>query len=409
MSRSPRPTTRRAWGTDDTGCVILHVDMDSFFASVELLDAPELRGRAVIVGGRERGVVTSATYEARAYGVHAAMPIGRARRLCPHATFLPGRHQRYREVSRQVMDVVRSLTDTVESISIDEAFLDVSGARRRLGSPVQIATLLRQRVRDEVGVPASVGIASTKHVAKLATTYAKPDGMLLVAHDQTIPFLHHLPVGALWGVGEKTRATLMAHGVRTVEALAHTPVESLARWIGTSAAQHLYALAWGRDARAVEPTRVEKSVGTETTFGQDVSDRLELERVMLGQAHECAVRLRAEGYETARVAIKVRFSDFHTLSRSRAIVPTQTGAVIAEVARELLRSVSLGSRSVRLVGVRAEGLVNAAETGFHDSLDGSEVRHRAELAMDEVTSRFGSGALAPGSLVRRHREGEVSH
>ena len=187
MSRSAPVKDRRTWGEDDSGCTILHVDMDSFFASVEILDNPALAGRPVIVGGGERGVVTSATYQARAYGVHAAMPTSRARRICPAAIIVPGRHHRYREVSHEVMEIVHSITDRVEVLSIDEAFLDVAGAQRRLGSPVEIAALLRERVRDEVGVPASVGIASTKHVAKLATTYAKPDGMLLVSEDQTIP------------------------------------------------------------------------------------------------------------------------------------------------------------------------------------------------------------------------------
>lgn len=398
VSRNAPTQHRRAWGEDDSGCTILHVDMDSFFASVEILDNPRLAHGPLIVGGGERGVVTSATYEARAYGIHAAMPMSQARRLCPQATVVPGRHHRYREVSREVMEIVRSITERVEVLSIDEAFLDVTGALRRLGSPTTIAALLRQRVRDEVGVPASIGIASTKHVAKLATTYAKPDGMLLVSRDQTIPFLHHLDVGAIWGVGATTRKLLESRGIRTVEQLANTPREILSRWLGAALAHRLHDLAWGRDPRGVETARVEKSIGTETTFRADISQRSELDRVMLSQSHECAARLRREGYEATRVAIKVRFSDFRTISRSRTIVPTQTGGEIGDVARALLDSVAIPSGGVRLIGVRAEGLVPADATGFHDSFF-SPSRHQAEVVMDAVAEKFGRSAIAPGSLI----------
>lgn len=403
MSRSAPVKDRRTWGEDDSGCTILHVDMDSFFASVEILDNPALAGRPVIVGGGERGVVTSATYQARAYGVHAAMPTSRARRICPAAIIVPGRHHRYREVSHEVMEIVHSITDRVEVLSIDEAFLDVAGAQRRLGSPVEIAALLRERVRDEVGVPASVGIASTKHVAKLATTYAKPDGMLLVSEDQTIPFLHHLNVGAMWGVGETTRAALESKGVRTVEQLAHTPPETLARWLGPALAHRLHELSWGRDDREVSPGRVEKSIGTETTFRADVRERKELERVLLSQAHECAARLRKEGFEATRVTIKIRFSDFRTITRSRTIVPSQIGAELGDVARSLFGAVTIPAGGVRLIGVRAEGLVSADATGFQDLLL-APPRHQAELAMDEITQRFGHTAITPASLLEPREE-----
>lgn len=372
--------------------------MDSFFASVEILDNPELTGRPVIVGGGERSVVTSATYEARAHGVHAAMPMSQARRLCPAAVVVPGRHERYRAVSREVMTIVRSMTQRVEALSIDEAFLDVSGARRRLGPPLEIAHLLRQRVRGEVGVPASVGVASTKHVAKLATTYAKPDGVLLVSRDRTIDFLHHLDVGALWGVGATTRTTLESKGVRNVEQLAQVPPDTLARWLGTALGHRLHDLAWGRDPREVTPEMSGKSMGTETTFHSDVTDRTELARVLFAQAHECATRLRHEELETTRVSIKVRFSDFRTITRSRAIIPSQVGANIGDVARSLLDEVSIPNGGVRLIGVRAEGLVHLDHAGLQDDFF-SPPRHRAEIAMDAVTSRFGRAAISPGSLI----------
>lgn len=404
MSRSAPVKDRRTWGEDDSGCTILHVDMDSFFASVEILDDPSLANRPLIVGGGERGVVTSATYDARAYGVHAAMPIGRARRLCPAAVVVPGRHHRYREVSSEVMAIVRSITEIVEVLSIDEAFLDVSGAQRRLGSPAHIAAHLRSRIRQEVGVPASVGVASTKHVAKLATTYAKPDGLLVVSRERTIEFLHHLDVGAMWGVGEATRGILESKGVRTVEQLAHTPREVLTRWLGSALAYRLHELSWGRDAREVTGERVEKSVGSETTFREDLRTRVELNRVLLTQSHECAMRLRGEGFEATRIAIKIRFSDFRTITRSRSVVPTQTGAAIGEIARSLLDAVAIPESGVRLLGVRAEGLVRADATGFQDMLLGTPARHQAEIAMDAVTAKFGRSAITPGSLVESSEE-----
>ncbi|MGM0384832.1 MAG: DNA polymerase IV [Actinomycetota bacterium] len=399
MSRGPRPA-RRDWGDDDTGCTILHVDMDSFFAAVELLERPELAGRPVVVGGGPRGVVTSATYEARAFGIHAAMPISRARRLCPQAVFLPGRRGRYLEVSREVMAVISSTTPVFEPVSIDEAFLDVAGSLRRLGTPTRIATVVRERVREEVGVVASVGVATTKHVAKLASAAAKPDGMLLVPADRSVEFLHSLPVGALWGVGGRTGDVLASRGVRSVEDLAHVPVATLERWVGGAVAARLHELAWGRDPRPVETEHVEKSVGTETTFGSDVGDRGELERTVLRQSHDCARRLRAGGLEATRVGIKVRFSDFTTITRSRVLpAPSQVGGVIAAVARSLLDGVRIPPGGVRLIGVRAEHLVDVTASGFQWTVDGSDNSHRAELAMDAVRRRFGASSLSPASLL----------
>ena len=213
MSRAPRnENVRRDWGGDDTATPIMHVDMDAFFAAVELVDRPELRGLPVIVGGAHRGVVLSATYEARAAGVQSAMPMSRARALCPQAIVIPPDHRRYCDVSKSVMRILGDITPVIEPLSIDEAFLDVSGARRRIGSPARIGELIRARIADELDVAASVGIASTKFVAKLASSHAKPDGMLLIPHEATVPFLHSLPVGALWGVGERTEADAGALG-----------------------------------------------------------------------------------------------------------------------------------------------------------------------------------------------------
>lgn len=398
MSR--RAITRRDWGSDDTGAHILHVDMDSFFASVEILDDPALTGRPVIVGGGERGVVTSATYEARARGIHAAMPMGQARRLYPDAVYVRGRIERYREVSRQVMAVLSSITPELEQVSVDEAFLDVSGSLRRLGSPVEIGTLIRRRIREEVGVPASVGIAGTKHVAKLASQGAKPDGLLLIPVVATVPFVQSLPVGALWGVGHAAEEALTRRGVRTVEQLARIPEPTLARWLGEASASRLLELAWGKDDRQIETERIEKSIGTETTFSGDVTDRSELERVLLRQSHECGVRLREAGLLASRISIKVRFSDFSTITRSRTLTgPIRTGTEIAATARALFAVVAIPRSGIRLIGVRTEGLLDGAVAGFQPSFDTPATAQEAEDAMDRVRRRFGTQTVTPASLL----------
>lgn len=405
MSRGPR-AERRDWGGDDSGCHILHVDMDSFFAAVEILDRPELAGRPVVVAGSDRGVVTSATYEARACGVHAAMPAGRARRLCPAAVFLPPRYARYREVSREVMAVLESVTPVIEPLSIDEAFLDISGAVRRLGRPRGIGELVRRRISQEVGVVASVGIASTKHVAKIASQQAKPDGLLLVPAARTVPFLHSLPVAALWGVGERTRTVLAGKGVSTVAELAQTPLPTVERWLGRAHGARLHELACGHDERTVQARQRAKSVGSETTFAVDVVDRAELDRVLLRLAHGCAAKLRDEGLLAGGVAVKVRFPDFSTVSRARSLpAPTSLAHHITAVARELLGTVAVPPGGVRLLGVRAEALVDAGSVGLQDTVDGDATRHLAEAAMDEVRRRFGSGTVGPASLLTERSRG----
>ncbi len=402
MSRAPRSAgARRDWGSDDSQTPILHVDMDAFFASVELLSRPELRGRPVIVGGTHRGVVLAATYEARASGVHSAMPMTRARVLCPQAIVIAPDHNRYREMSRGVMRILGDITPVIEPLSIDEAFLDVSGARRRLGSPAVIAGRLRTRIAEELGLPASVGIASTKFVAKLASSHAKPDGMLLVPRDATVAFLHSLPVGALWGVGERTEATLARLAIRTVADLAHTPPDTLRAALGDSGGRRLLDLAWGRDPRAVEPVRREKSIGHEQTFAENLRDRADLAAVLLDQAHRCAARLRSGGLFAAGVAIKVRGADFTTLTRSRALeAPTDVAHDLYQVARELLAGVAVPPGGVRLLGLRCESLSEAASTAVQVRLDDSGPERRdAELAMDQIRRRYGRSSLTAGSLL----------
>ncbi|VTR76452.1 DNA polymerase IV [Cellulomonas hominis] len=404
MSRGPRSQeARRDWGTEEDGCSILHVDMDAFFASVELARRPHLRGKPVIVGGSERSVVLAATYEARAFGVHSAMPMSAARRMCPQAVVVPPDHHAYDEVSRSVMSILRDVTSLVEQVSVDEAFLDVSGARRRLGSPTRIAALIRERVRAEHDITCSVGVAATKFVAKLASGHAKPDGVLLIPKDATVPFLRVLPVGALWGVGERTAASLERWGIRTVAELADSDVGTVQRAVGRVAGAHLYDLAWGRDPRPVTPGREEKSVGAEETFAVDVRDMRVVESKALELADRCAGRLRAQGLATRTVSVKVRTSDFRTLTRSRTLPqPSDVGREIYLAARDLLAAADLGGLPVRLVGVRAEGLVPAADAVRQPTLEEAvaenvDARRDAERAMDLVRERFGRSAIGAGT------------
>jgi len=403
VSRGPRSAAaRRDWGDDDSGAPILHVDMDAFFASVELIDRPELRGAPVIVGGQHRGVVLAATYEARACGVHSAMPMTRARVLCPQAVVISPDHHRYRDVSRAVMAILAEITPVLEPVSIDEAFLDVSGARRRLGPPAEIARRLRERIAAELHVPASVGVAATKFVAKLASSHAKPDGLLVIPAPATVPFLHSLPVGALWGVGERTAERLSRLAIETVADLAHTPLPTLQQAVGRAGGQRLHDLSWGRDPRPVEPVRREKSIGHEQTFATNLSDRAELAAVLLDQAHRCAARLRTGELLAGGVAIKVRHADFTTLTRSRALeAPSDVAHQLYLTARELLAGMDVPREGVRLLGLRCESLSDAATTAVQVRLDEDDTgRRQAERAMDDIRQRYGVGSLTVGSLVR---------
>lgn len=383
--------------------MVLHVDMDAFYASVELSRRPELTGRPVIVGGEGRSVVLAATYEARAFGVHAAMPMGHARRLCPAAVVVPPDHRRYAAVSERVMAILGEVTPVLEQVSVDEAFLDVSGARRRLGGPARIGRHVRERVRDELGLACSVGVAQNKFVAKLASGLAKPDGLLLVPKAATVEFLHSLPVGALWGVGERTQQALARWGIVTVAQLAGTDVTTVQRAVGRATGAHLHDLAWGRDPRPVNPERQEKSVGSETTFDADISDEAAIEAQVLAMADRCARHLRAKGMVGRTVTLKLRTADFATATRSRTLaVPTDTTAGIFAAARELIGAVDRRGQPVRLVGVRIEGL--SVSEGRQLTLeeaaeDEPAAVRRADLVADEVRRRFGAGAVLRGAMI----------
>lgn len=392
-------------GDDDTGAGILHVDMDAFYAAVEVLDNPALEGKALIIGAPDaRSVVSSASYEARRFGVRAAMPVGQALRLCPHAIVIPPRMSRYLDASAEVMRVFNEFTPLVEPLSIDEAFLDVRGARRLWGSPGEIAFLLKARMREATGLTCSVGAAATKHVAKMASTLSKPDGVLVVPAAETAAFLAPRSVRTLWGVGPKSAESLEGRGIHTVADVLDTPREVLDRALGAAMGERIWQLARGIDAREIVTTRVEKSIGHEETFLTDVVDAEFLRGELLRLADRVAKRLRDGGFEARTVAIKVRFADFTLLSRSQTLgEPSAVGQRLAHAARELLDALLL-SQPVRLIGVRAENLVPAGSAAMA-LWDTDEEWRKVEGALDDATARFGGGAVTRAAFVgRRARE-----
>jgi DNA polymerase-4 len=387
---------------DDTGCTVLHVDMDAFYASASLLSRPELVGSPVIIGGgSNRGVVLSATYEARRFGVTSAMPMARARRLCPQATVIAPDHGLYSQISAAVMATFETVTPIVEPLSLDEAFLDVSGSVRRLGSPAEIGQLVRDTIHDEQGITCSVGVAPTKFVAKLASGLAKPDGMVVVPRDEVVTFVQQLPVGALWGVGDRTEEALVRLGLHTVADIAHTPLATLRRALGETAGSHLHDLAWGRDPRRVEPLRREKSIGSDETFEFDVDDPAQIHRELLKLSDRTAARVRSAGMLGRTVSIKVRFSDFTTITRSRTLRdPTDVSRDIYDTARSLFDALGLVRARIRLVGVRMEGLVDAERAPIQGLLDEPDHGWReADRAVDRASARFGAGSVRPASLL----------
>ena len=395
---------------DDTGCTILHVDMDAFYAMASLIDRPDLRGKSVIIGGGGRSVVLSATYEARTFGVTSAMPMGRARRMCPQAVVIEPDFTRYTQISDAIMATFDSVTDIVEPLSLDEAFLDIAGAQRRLGPPRVIAQLLRDTIADEQGITCSIGVAPTKFVAKLASSLAKPDGMIVVPEAEGLGFLHQLPVGALWGVGERTEEALTRLGLRTVADIAHTPVDTLRRGLGDVSGSHLHQLAWGRDERPVVRERREKSIGADETFAHDIDDPVVIHRELLRLSDRTAARVRAAAMMGRTISIKVRFADFTTITRARTLRdPTDVSRDIYVTAKSLFDALGLQRARIRLVGVRLEGLIEAERAPLQGMLDEPDHGWRdADRAVDRASARFGAGSVRPASLVRDH-DGEPGH
>ena len=377
--------------------------MDAFFALVEVRENPSLAGKQVIVGyDGNRGVVLSATYEARKLGVHSAMPMSRALRLAPNAIVVEPDHEKYSEVSENVMAIFESITPLVQPLSVDEAFLDISGAQKLMGTPSQIGEVIRARVSDEQGITCSVGVASTMFVAKLATNFAKPDGLHVVPADKVIEFLHPLPIGALWGVGEKTAEQLSRLGLVNVSDIANTPVKTLARVVGQAAAEHLYELSWGRDPRTVTPNQVEKSIGAERTFESDIDDPEEILAQILDLSNKVAKRLRAANYFSRTITIKVRFADFTSVTRSKSL-PSSTDLAtdIYATSKSLFEAMHLQRARIRLVGVRATGLVPTSESSVQLEFSERDSGWReAEEAMDQVSLKFGNSAVKPARLIK---------
>ncbi|WP_309136313.1 DNA polymerase IV [Nocardioides campestrisoli] len=384
---------------------ILHVDMDAFYASVAVRDRPELARVPVIVGGGSRGVVLSANYLARRYGVRSALPMTRARRMCPDAVVIAPDFDTFARVSAAVMENFRSVTPLVEVVSLDEAFLDVSGAARRLGTPREIAERLRARIHDEQRITCSVGIAATPVVAKLASRAAKPDGVLVVAPEEVVSFLHPLDVGELWGVGEKTQALLHRLGLHTVADLAHTPVRTLQRALGPRLGANLHEMAWGVDRREVVarrgPDEPDRSMGADETFARDTDDREQVLRELLRLSARVTGRMRTAGVAGRTVTLRVRFADFTTITRSRTL-PEATDVTV-EVYRTAVRlfdALGLQRARLRLVGVRVEGLLPRERVQRQLVLgERDQGWEAADRAVDAASRRFGSGAVRPATLI----------
>jgi DNA polymerase-4 len=378
---------------------ILHVDMDAFYASVAELDNPQYKGKALVVGAGVRGVVLSANYEARKFGIRAAMPVGRAKRMAPHAIFIAPEHHRYAEISERVMTIFNSFTPLVEPISLDEAFLDVTGAQKLFGDGREIAGKIRAQVAQEEGITCSVGIAQSKFIAKLASQHCKPDGMLEIKSDRILEFLHPLPVRALWGVGPKTAESLDRLGLHTVADIANTPRSTLVRALGDATGESLYELAWGRDYRNVIPDEPEKSIGNEETFARDIDSPEEILAQFLRMAEKATARLRERGLFAKTVTMKIKFADFTTLSRAKTLPIGIDGThETYEIVKKLYLALNNEGARIRLVGVSLSNLLDEApvqlelgarERGWRD----------ADTAIDKAKARFGRGSVRPGRLI----------
>jgi len=389
---------------------ILHADLDAFYASVEQLLDPRLRGRPVLVGG---GVVLAASYEARAYGIRAPMPAREARRLCPEAVVVDGHFERYLEFSSQVMAVLEDSTPVIEQISIDEAFLDVRGSTHLLGAPSTIGRQIRERVRKEVGLPLSIGIASTKFLAKVASARAKPDGLVLVARGTELDFLHPLPVEAMWGVGRVTSASLHRFGICTIGDLASVPARALAASIGGGAAWSLHALAWNRDPRAVHGGRRAGSVGSQQALGRGLTDPEQLSVVVLGLADRVGRRLRKKGRSGTTISLRVRYPGPRVVSRSHTLpAPTSSTAALAELGAVLLgRAIEGQIEPVTLVGLSVSNLRTDEFLQLELDVDhgdvlragsGLDLKRRAlDASVDVVRERFGRDLLKLGVAPER--------
>ncbi|UYQ76381.1 DNA polymerase IV [Glutamicibacter sp. JL.03c] len=380
---------------------VLHVDMDAFFVSVELRDRPELVNMPVIVGHPGgRSVVLSASYDCRARGIHSAMPMSQAMPLMPEATIVAPSHDKYAKASEEIMAYFRTITPLVEQVSVDEAFLDVTGSMRRLGGPVEIGQGIREHIRTQMGLPASVGIAKNKFIAKLASTYAKPDGMAVIAPERTGEFLEELPVSKMWGVGKRTGEQLRALGIETVGQLSREPESRLVARMGEHG-RSLHLLSQGIDDRPVQVTRDEKSISAEHTFAEDVSDVQVLESELIRLSHRVARRLRDHGKAAGGVGLKIKYRDFTGVTRSKALgAAADSSATISEASVLLLRKLLPLTQPVRLIGVRAERLEDP-DFGLQLSLDPKDEKVReAERVADLIGQKFPQSLVTPARFLR---------
>ena len=391
---------------------IIHLDMDAFYASVEQLDHAAYRGKPVVVGadprgGKGRGVVAACSYEARPFGIRSAMPISRAYRLCPQAIYVRPRMTRYSEMSDRIFAILRDYTDVVEPLSIDEAFLDVTASQRLFGPAEAIGQTLKARIRSELGLVASIGLAPNKFLAKVASDLGKPDGFVVVAPGKERAFLDPLPISRLWGVGPKTEARLQRMGLQTIGRIAQTPVETLEAMLG-GAGRDLWELANGIDDREVVPEQEAKSLGAETTFEKDTDDREEIRRTILELSDRVGRRLRREGYLAGGVTLKFRDHLFRTLTRAAILDhPTDVGDDLFREAWKLLQRVNWTGKRVRLLGVTATRLLAAAEPpGGQMPLFQPAADPRRQLArtVDAIQERFGADAIARATLLPKDRQ-----
>ncbi len=385
---------------------ILHVDMDAFYASVEQRDRPELRGRPVIVGGLGgRGVVCAASYEARPFGVHSAMPTATAKRLCPHAIFLPVRMKLYAEIGRQIRDILLSFTPLVEPLSLDEAFLDVVGCEALFGPAHEIAAQIKTRVKSETGLTASVGVAPNKFLAKLASDHGKPNGLVVVDSSRISEFLAPLPVGRIWGVGKKAEKRLHALGIETIGQLARLAEEDLVGQFG-ELGEHFRQLANGNDNRQVVPDREAKSISTETTFDKDISDRQVLREWLLELTDQLAARLRHAGLRARTVELKIRSSDFKTRHRAQALpeASNATDAIWQTAQNIFEQGLTREMLPLRLLGVGATRLIGEANSqrSLFDT-DERDRQHSLDRTVDAIRKQFGSLAVRRGAIVDRDK------
>ena len=375
--------------------------MDAFYASVAELDDPTLRGKPVVVGAGIRGVVLSANYAARKFGIKAAMPVGRAKRMAPNAIFVSPDHHRYSEISAKVMDIFASFTPYVEPLSLDEAFLDITGAQKLLGTPREIGQAIRKRVQDECGITCSVGIAPNKFIAKLASGHCKPNGLLEIPADRIINFLHPLPVSDLWGVGPKTAEHLERLGLRQISDIANTPLETLKRALGDATGEHLYELSWGRDDRDVIPDDPEQSIGANETFSYDIDDPEIILREYLKLTERASTRLRSRELYAKTISITVRFADFKTITRSKTLpLPISSTQEIYAVVKDLYLALKLDRARLRLVGV---SLSNLRDEAPQQLILGQREKgwREAESAVDKASARFGEKIVRPARLYRK--------